>query len=600
MTKRLVSDAYGTIVNVGRRVMPGWRPGVGLILLAMTAVAQAQYPVRQNGRLFDANPQVGSGGYNAGRPMAPLLLGNALAQGTIGRGMSFSSISPIGDPTAFHAGLGSALLSGFRRDSVSAADVSNPYQGLLGMPYYDSSQTVPTGGFLSGQTGTALSRLGPIVGGNTPMAGSGPLGPGPLDLRLDTRLNTGGAAPVDSTRTPGGLRSQIVGLSPGETSDLSSTIFGPAPRGTTSSAWAGDQAYRNLTRAPGLIRRDQEGQIAYEAQPLQEPPGARPLLGTPDELMRSSQLQSISSVDQPNPLGPVKDRRTQALGPQPNGPISPERRTGRPSSPGADATAAAPRLRDLSVLPGYDVFTDLQLGLALAANPNAGWFKEMQAAIRQNPTAAGMLDEMAKVEARDFVAKVVNTPLRSFHGRGDSPLNNELLKAESLLEIGQYYEAVHRYDAAHRLDPLNPLPLVGKGNALLAAGEYLSSVVALVQGFERYPELSRFSFDLAALMGGGEVVDIRRSDLMRRLQNEDEPRLRFLLGYLEYFGGDKESGMRNFEKAADLDAGASIISRFPAMLNGGRLPPPKVPSDAVPAIPEHEQPAVPSGAEPTK
>ena len=145
-------------------------------------------------------------------------------------------------------------------------------------------------------------------------------------------------------------------------------------------------------------------------------------------------------------------------------------------------------------------------------------------------------------------------------------MNDELLKAESLLEIGQYYEAARRYGAAHRLDPLNPLPLIGRGNAMLAAGEYLSAAASLVQGFQRYPELSRFSFDLTTLIGGGEIVDIRRADIMRRLESRDDARLRFLLGYLEYYGGDQVGGMRNIERAAELDRGQSIISRFPAML----------------------------------
>ncbi len=576
-----------------------WSVSLGGCLLICARMAEAQYAVRQNGRLFDANPQLGSGGYNAGRPVSPLMLGNALTQGTIGRGLSLSPVSPIGDPTAFRASLGSGLLSGFRRDSVSAADAVNPYLGLVGLPYYDPALTVPTTGFLTGQSAIALPTLGPTpvpATGITP--GGGTVGPAPLDLRIDSRLNSGVTAFGDTSRAPGALRSQIVGLAPGETPDLSGTssIFGPTPRGSTGLPLASEQAYKNLNRPLAQMQRGPDGRLVYETPQTQEPVGAHPLLGTPEDLVRSRELQTVTRSEQ-SALGPsAAERRALNQPSQTPGPVARAKEPGEPLSAEASAAAASPRLHDLSVLPGYDVFTDMQLGLALASKPDAPWWKEMQTAIRQNPAASRVLNEKANLESSEFVNRVVNSPIRSFHGQGETALNNELLKAESLLEIGQYYEAAHRYDAAHRLDPLNPLPLVGKGNALLAAGDYLSAVVSLIQGFERYPELSRFSFDLSALMGGGEVVDIRRADLIRRLQGEEEARLRFLLGYLEYFGGDKDSGLRNFEKAADDDAGKSIISRFPAMLRGGKLPPPKMPSDAAPGLPDRDQPPAPSGA----
>jgi hypothetical protein len=583
MNTQRSNDSGGT----RRRGPRAGRLPVALLLTVAVAGAHAQYQIQQTGRLFDANPQIGSGGYNAARPVSPLALGNALAQGTIGRGMSLRGVSPIGDPTAFRGPLGSGMLSAFRRDSVSMADVSSPYAGLVGLPYYDPSQTVATGGFLSGQYGPVVPRFGPQVSGSGP-AGSAPGVPGPLDLRLDTRLNVGSVSGADGwSPSVAGLRSQIVGLTPGGNSELSSTIFGPAPRAAAPfpAPRVADRVLNNLARLPVPDMRDLTRPGTLDGQQFEEPPGSRPPLGTPLDAVRRGEARRLTEEVPRDPRLPRLDRdRPFMLGPQVRTPGPTEAEAGR--SPIRDATTSAmPRLRDASVLPGYDVFTDMQLGLALAADPSAAWFKDIQDAVRQNPAATGLMQELAAAQSQEFIARVVNAPIRTFHGQGESPLNNEILKAESLLEIGQYYEAVRRYEAARRLDPLNPLPLIGKGNAYLAAGEYLSAVVALVQGFERYPELSKFSFDLAALMGGGEVVDIRRSDLMRRLESQEDPRLRFLLGYLEYFGGDRESGLKNFEKAAETDAGASIISRFPAMLREGRLPPPKLPG-ATPVLPE--------------
>ena len=76
---------------------------------------------------------------------------------------------------------------------------------------------------------------------------------------------------------------------------------------------------------------------------------------------------------------------------------------------------------------------------------------------------------------------------------------------------------------------------------------------------------------------------------MHRLEKQDDARLRFLLGYLEYYGGDQVTGMRNIERAAELDRGQSIISRFPDMLRKeGLLPPPTVPGQKS-VVPETEE-----------
>ncbi len=90
--------------------------------------ATAQVPVNpsanvrtgpvQTGRVLDRNPQVGSGGFNYTRPVSPLLGGNLIANGVAGNGMAFQGFSPIGDPTAFRASLG----SGFRRGHRTGID----------------------------------------------------------------------------------------------------------------------------------------------------------------------------------------------------------------------------------------------------------------------------------------------------------------------------------------------------------------------------------------------------------------------------------------------------------------------------------------------
>ena len=88
-----------------------WLIAVGGML---NSLAGAQIRLNQDGRLLDANPQLGSGGYNApvARPVSPLLSGNLLASGNARFGTSLRIASPIAAPTAFRARLGSSRLSG--------------------------------------------------------------------------------------------------------------------------------------------------------------------------------------------------------------------------------------------------------------------------------------------------------------------------------------------------------------------------------------------------------------------------------------------------------------------------------------------------------
>lgn len=555
---------------------------VSVLTFACGALAQSQVP--QTGRLFEVNPRVDGGGLNYSRSPYALPYGNALTQGMIGRGLSLRPISPIADPTAFRGPMFSAALGGFMRDSVSVADAFLPARGLLPTPYYDPSRTVVTPGFLSGQTVvTVPNASGFPVGSRSVPTMPPPAAGGPLDLRMDTRLPLGpvGVGEGGGPALPG-LRSQIAGLRPGSTPELASTIFGPtgAPLPAPGS-FLEDPRIVNLSRPQVRFQRDfSRAQADLEAD-LPEPPGSRAPLGTPLEFVRSGEPIHLRQGEEGETA--IKAAEWRALrAPRPEE-VDPAGIAGRVLPPRSAPDTPTLSLRDASILPGYDLFTDIQIARALAADPSAAWFAEMQAAARDNPMITRLLGDITTMQAQEFIARVMQAPITTFHGRGESPVNNELLKAESLLEIGEYYEAVRRFDAAHRLDPLNPLPLIGKGHAYLAAGEYASAATALVQGFERYPELSRLKFDLRALMGGGEVVDIRRADLLRRLANQETAELRFLLGYLEYYAGNMEFGLRHFERAAEQDASGSIIARFPAMLRDqGRLPPPKLPGDVRP------------------
>ncbi|QOJ13645.1 MAG: hypothetical protein HRU75_02870 [Planctomycetia bacterium] len=525
-------------------------------ILAACAVALAQHSVQQDGRMFDANPQVGGSRVNTPRSgVTPNLPGNYQAVGNARYGQSLRSYSPIPSATAFRAPLGSAALAPFRRDSVAAYDAYAPrgagydggyYDARLApvtagrQPYHDPAVTVPDAARLRAQPlGTPIQAIAP----------QGTIGGPPTDTRLDWRIDTQSNPSLNVGRPV--YRWQ------GGTS-----LFGMRPAGVPSPLNAADERIAGSTVVdPRAAMADAvRPATAFRTPESMRPPGSAPL-GTPLDVSAAGASAARPVNPSQTPPSPADFERPPTV-----------RSAGRPTMH-AEPLPRAPVAADPSLLPGYDTFTDMRLALALDADPGARWFDDMRTSLRDNPAVAAQQLEIAQLESADFVSRMVRAPMRSFVGGGPSMLNNELLKAESLMHIGQFYDAAGRFEAARSLEPNNPLPLLGKGHALLAAGEYLSAAVAIIAGLERYPELAKFNIDLQALLGDGEIVDIRRADILDRLREQEEPRLRFLLGYLEYHAGMHDSGMAHLEKAASTAAPSSILADYPRMLRGEARPP---------------------------
>lgn len=547
---------------------------IAAAFMTLCAVAEARQYIGQNGRLLDANPQIGGGGLNWKRPVSPLLSGNAAAEGNLGRGFSLRISSPIASPYAFSSTLGSSTLAAFRRDSVSVADVASPFGGLTPRIYYDPTQTVITPRYLGARrapipafiTSTPMFesqsvRIRPttLLGtSSNPLLGRSLLPQQSPSLRINT------SAPRAS-----GLTSHIVGLSPTSMGALNSTIFGvralpTAPLITAPSASVDPRD--DPSRLIDLRVEESRWIDSLLAKPL----------GTPlDLITQGADANAILNQS----LRAARDPASQLsglLGLQAESQV----RTTKPQSE-SDSIAHSRKMNSppvgLAVLPGLDVFTDLRLAMALSREPNASWFGEMKAVIQADPSLAVEMSELMEMESAQFADAIRSTPIRTFVGRGASGLNESLMLAEALLHSHDFFDSARQYNRARLMDPGNPLPLLGKGHASLGAGDYLTAVHNILLGLRRFPELTGLEVDLTAFLGG-ETIDIRRAELMQRLERREDPKLRFLLGYLEYYSGDKKSGLEHLKRAAEQSPGSSFINQFPALLSGKRaLPPPKLP-----------------------
>ncbi|MCG3126727.1 MAG: hypothetical protein CHACPFDD_01580 [Phycisphaerae bacterium] len=533
--------------------------GAAMLLTAVLAALSSGQTQRTlpGQRSFDRNTSLLDGASNDFYgPGSPLLGGNALASGNVGRGLSLRSFSTIRDPNALRTTLGSGSLSNFLRDSVSAADSYSRYGGLAPRLYFDPSQTAFSRQLYESQRSTLIAdrtAAAPTTG--QPAANV----PQPLDQRLESRIDSGAR-----------LRDQILGVAPRAPDNSQSLITEPPTAGSTLRGGQADalQAQSSVPQVSGPIDTRITPTLPPAInmnQPLEaaaaEARGAYDLVlsGAAGGSLLDRRLNRLTEEDKSEKLGFRSiDRRA-----------SPE----QPAA--AETAAAAPS--ELPVAPGLDVFVDLQIAAALARDPGAKWFDQMKSASMRNPTLAGQRNEIAQLSAESFRAKVMDAPIQTFVGKGADATNDSLGKAEALMHSGKYLDAAQQYEHARVFDPNNPLPLLGKANASLAAGDYRTAAYNLVAGLQRFPEFSRFRFDLAAFMGG-ETIDLRRADLMKLLNTREDATLRFLLGYLEYHSGQPERGLDNLRKAAEEAAPDSFMAKFPAMIRReATLPPPKLP-----------------------
>jgi hypothetical protein len=552
-------------LNSQTKVMALFGFAVGLFA-APCAVAQYRLPA--DGALFDANPRVGAGGRNTyQRPAPPLLGGNALAEGQIGRGFSFRGYSPIPDPLEFRGSLGSSALTSFRRDAISVEDAGlsrssfNP--GGLGLGRFNRTGTVPTAGFLSGDIVPGARNRD--LNRNTPRYQ--PYLPG--QTASITEANALAPDVRSTVRRPGvGMPYQLDNQTP-----LSSSIFGlrsqqpalPLQTGLRRSDADPTDPYRQLRETSPLEDRTLPSQQGNARVPGTNTAGipnarsdARPLAN-----LLGVQVRGTGADQQASGATPGYRQRSLAdlvsLGVQPRQRSADDAR-GSEGQLGSSPVASA-------LLPGADVFADMQMTRELQESPGDDWFKEMQS-LR---SAAGVAGE---IEPGEFLQKMTAQPLSTFVGEGDTVLNRELADAEAAMDTRDFYRAAAIYESAARIAPTNPLPLLGRAHALLAAGDYASAAVSLQAALQKDPALlASFSYDLERLLGGAEIIDIRRSDLRRQLEQDEDPRLRLLLGYLEYFGGQRDRGAENLRKAADsARLGPAVIAYVDTLLGQSSKP----------------------------
>jgi len=146
------------------------------------------------------------------------------------------------------------------------------------------------------------------------------------------------------------------------------------------------------------------------------------------------------------------------------------------------------------------------------------------------------LNQLSKAEISAEANRIMG-PYSSLKSLSEAKFKQHMGEAEEHLKVGRYYRAASSFSLALIYQADNPQALAGRGHALLAVGEYVSSSLFLSRALEVSPEYLQTKIDLAVVLGGENKLVDRISDIEQWLARSDSNQLQFLLGYIYYRTG---------------------------------------------------------------
>jgi tetratricopeptide (TPR) repeat protein len=102
------------------------------------------------------------------------------------------------------------------------------------------------------------------------------------------------------------------------------------------------------------------------------------------------------------------------------------------------------------------------------------------------------------------------------------------------LEGGRYYRAAEAFRLAASYRPKDPEPLAGRGLALFAAGEYVSSALFISRAIEMSGRFASRKIDLEAIWPDKDKLEDRIIDARKWQTTTGSTELLFLLCYIYY------------------------------------------------------------------
>ncbi len=525
--------------------------------LAAAFPAWAQYPVANDGRALDANPLIGSGGYNSGTipdPYSQTMLRQSTMQNNIITGNTtgakyFRGQAQSTDPNSFRGQSASWSMDRFIRDSGGVPAYGQPIStpGTM-QPFYGGQLANPlSSDFVRGASGTfttpprntndaALTdqRIGSIRMESALSLPSGDLIiPGPIDPMTNERMVY--------TASP------LMGLKAWRPSELADRQF---LNDFATMRMRG--AAEGAGMEPGQIRQMQDELKNSIGNPDKEAPKdpnmARPL-PKPFESPESSLLRNKPLVDSVGGK-PLANQIREDLGMQQR-PLVP---VPQQSSQYAEMERRLNRYYGEIIKGNETKFPEAARQLKKSGGekpktPEGEGPKVGPATDARTEIADSTLPDYARI-GREILggsspmatsAKPQPFKIRSLAaGVRAEGLARLIREGEKFMQEGKFDSATLRFDAAQEVAPNNSLVTMGRANAALGAGYYKKAEGWLRLAMQNDPVLLMAQFDLAAFYGPSRLEAVVKDLKDAAGAQADDPGLAMLLAYTAYNTGNSE------------------------------------------------------------
>jgi len=552
------------------RIMKAWLKAVLLVAIFSLSGWSVESPVMRNPAGYGTIPPSSYRNGLVNNPNPIDATGNLLMTGNVRRGMHFRGAIPYRSTTSFSATLGSSALNSFLRDTAGSEDFGSRSNKYRVQPFYSPAQMVTT--MVPGRSEVFHPmgmKMDDRIRPGTTFVGNGLLGLDAMPRAHTSHDQEATADDSDFQKLQERYRPLV---------EPPSTSEGTSRRGVS----LGSRHMEHLVPGQLGIRQNQEGEVRgrttedrrQEEKNRKPMSGLDPQLSDPDLTQNPGEDMSLedlkSRLELLHPVGSaevktVKDEFTAHSGlvavDQADPWMSPTQvKDPKPKTQDPSSESGVGRLE----------YGDRREVLEQISKQLDALTKSVEAGLLDTRRESPLPNRESRVENPDFSEPSLETryqivdarrelpnqnqesrieDLESVESFSQSRFNQHVSAAEDHLKAGRYYRAVDSFTLAAVYEPSNPVVLAGKGHALFAAGEYMSSALFLARVLAVQPDYTQVKIDLAAMLGGPEKLAERIAEVEQWLARSGSAQLQFLLSYAYFRAGRLNQAKQAINKA---------------------------------------------------
>lgn len=538
-------------------------PCMILVLLVSQTSAQRQV---QTGRVLDANPLVGSGGYNnVPRNYAS---NSNMYDITRSRGLSgFQGNAPT-ISNQLSVGATTSGVSTFRQQSVSLQDVTSNRGSLYRPQAYIYNDPLRTSLNVRDVVQSAEENRIPTPGASQALPAAGLAN----ELFVDA---TAKYEPIMANTPRPETTGPITGLTPMAYQQRQQNIM-QAVESQRLARRGGEDLF-------GVLRVQDRAELARQLRDLSETDESEEQADTGDVSLRARVDGEIDTAVRPEPPAPLDS-------PVPNISDSLAQRPGEEGSRLADPRLPQmPRPGQQAILPSRDALPqanrDAFVDLLMALRNRKEMIRQQRIAEAEDRRSEPPMD--AEDEDSDMPPAHTSMPrnsrlvnfnasrqivIRDLAGQADNAFNRYMQRAKTALSAGRFYQAKRQYELAMISRPGNPLAHLGLSLSTFAAGEWFTSAENLDAALSLFPPLMETEVQIQSMLPP-QAVDRSLGDLEQWIQDAGgSPKLHLLAAFMYHNAGQQKDAQRHARAIREAKFSGDIAKTYAEYILTGQIP----------------------------